>query len=83
MKVLYGLIYEMDETMKREGVDRIIIDLRNNNGGYGFESRIRDHSLHLFIHSQQLLPVKRERRKLNYRVLTSCQRVISRRYSFL
>ncbi len=54
MKVLYGLIYEMDETMKREGVDRIIIDLRNNNGGYGFESRIRDHSLHLFIHSQQI-----------------------------
>ena len=25
--------------MKKEGVDRIILDLRNNNGGYGFESR--------------------------------------------
>ena len=25
--------------MKREGVDRIILNLRNNNGGYGFETR--------------------------------------------
>ena len=32
-------LYRRLEAMKNEGVDRIILDLRNNNGGYGFESR--------------------------------------------
>lgn len=27
------------EEMRQQGMDRIIIDIRNNNGGYGFESR--------------------------------------------
>ena len=36
---IYEDLYRRIEAMKREGVDRIIIDLRNNNGGYGFESR--------------------------------------------
>ena len=36
---IYEDLYRRIEAMKREGVDRIILDLRNNNGGYGFESR--------------------------------------------
>ncbi len=36
---IYEDLYRRIEAMKKEGVDRIILDLRNNNGGYGFESR--------------------------------------------
>ena len=36
---IYEDLYRRIEAMKNEGVDRIIIDLRNNDGGYGFESR--------------------------------------------
>ena len=38
-KDIYEDLYRRLEAMKKEGVDRIILDLRNNNGGYGFESR--------------------------------------------
>lgn len=38
-KEIYEDLYRRLEAMKKEGVDRIILDLRNNNGGYGFESR--------------------------------------------
>lgn len=38
-KEIHDDLYRRIEAMKKEGVDSIILDIRNNNGGYGFESR--------------------------------------------